>query len=639
MTTVLFVHGTGVRSPDFEPSFAQIAHELGSRRSNLQVVPCLWGNELGARLHAQGASIPHYDSARGLDVMGDEVISVEDNERMLWALLYQDPLYELRLLALRASGSPGNIAQTDIVFGRLSPSDELDECVHDFVISSELEAKLDTMGIASVFSQARHALVTSTAYRDALQTVQEALGEYRIAVARSVMALSIALCEQQQQPATRLWDAQLRDEIVLLLSNELGDIAKRIVANPLTHYLRRGRGKLSDAVLPASSGDILLYQARGEPIRQFIRQQIEQAEPPVVLLAHSLGGIACVDLLVQHERMRQLVQLLVTVGSQAPFLYEIGALQSLPPDQKLPADFPSWLNIYDLNDFLRACLKRSACCQSPDHQASHGKVDEGFATLRKRFIILAEPATLGNPSEGPFDHPAPGQDNKAFLVIAAQHWAQTEAAMQDDPFQQATAIGAIDPDEPQLFTGTRHALEQLSGAFRIRKGGSSHNDDQEEAHGIDQDMALATFDMLACIVAAFTRPLRGLDALAVHRSSRGVLMTTSTLAYLSTKRVMHALPRAIIAKLVKVRRDALPAGIVLGQHAPLISCHRQVQERVQNGPHTQRPGASSCFSRWDQIFDTIPLSISQIGWVCLVGFHLPSIPDLTGLIAIFSNRL
>ena len=359
MTTILFVHGTGVRFPDFEPSFAQIAHELRRRRSDLQIIPCLWGDELGSRLHAHGASIPQYDTARSLEVVGDEAISAEEDEWMLWALLYQDPLYELRLLALRAGTLRGNIAQTDIVFGRISPGDELDECVHNLVVSPDLEVKLDEMGIAPVFSQARHTLVTSIPYRDALQTAQDTLGEYRIAIARALMALSIILCQQQQQPVTRLWDAHLRDEIITLLNNELGgtdrsitaDMAKLIVANPLTRYLRRWRGKLSDAAFPAS-GDILLYQARGEPIRAFIRQQIEQAESPVVLLAHSLGGIACVDLLVQQERTRQQVQLVVTVGSQVPFFYEIGALQSLHPDQKLPTDFPSWLNIYDLNDFL-----------------------------------------------------------------------------------------------------------------------------------------------------------------------------------------------------------------------------------------------------------------------------------------------
>jgi hypothetical protein len=104
------------------------------------------------------------------------------------------------------------------------------------------------------------------------------------------------------------------------------------------------------------AGDILLYQGRGDGIRKFILDEIKKCTGTVVLLAHSLGGIACVDLLVLH-RMSQ-VQLLITCGSQAPLLYELGALHSLafqervPRADRLPKDFPTWLNFYDLRDFL-----------------------------------------------------------------------------------------------------------------------------------------------------------------------------------------------------------------------------------------------------------------------------------------------
>ena len=115
-----------------------------------------------------------------------------------------------------------------------------------------------------------------------------------------------------------------------------------------TPYVERRRGAITDAAYPAS-GDILLYQARGKEIQNFIRQQVAAASAPRVLLAHSLGGIACVDLLVAEPLD---IRLLVTAGSQAPFLYEINALQSLAFGEPLPAHFPKWLNFYDLRDFL-----------------------------------------------------------------------------------------------------------------------------------------------------------------------------------------------------------------------------------------------------------------------------------------------
>jgi pimeloyl-ACP methyl ester carboxylesterase len=119
-----------------------------------------------------------------------------------------------------------------------------------------------------------------------------------------------------------------------------------------TSAIKWRRGAVMDGGYPFA-GDIMIYQAKGKKIREFIRDQIEheQVEPPVVLLAHSLGGIACVDLLIEHD-LRDKVKCLITVGSQAPFFYEIDALQTLSYGEPLPDHFPKWLNIYDLRDFL-----------------------------------------------------------------------------------------------------------------------------------------------------------------------------------------------------------------------------------------------------------------------------------------------
>jgi hypothetical protein len=75
----------------------------------------------------------------------------------------------------------------------------------------------------------------------------------------------------------------------------------------------------------------------------------------VTLVAHSLGGIACVDLLAMPNPPK--VSKLITAGSQSPFLYELGALASRKPGEPLPVGFPPWLNFYDRNDFLSYIAK------------------------------------------------------------------------------------------------------------------------------------------------------------------------------------------------------------------------------------------------------------------------------------------
>ncbi|MEH2465911.1 hypothetical protein [Nostoc sp.] len=346
MTTVIFVHGTGIREREYNDIFEIIEQKIHAQRPDIKVAPCLWG-ALGANFNDNRASVPLEDATLALSQ------PEEDADIVLWGQLYRDPLYELRLLSLKPIKS-GN------AFGK-KPRDILQSRVASLTPTSQLEAKLQEAGIAEVFEQAREAVIRSEPYKRALLTVSESdLSEYYAPIARAFVAQAMFISEQQEKFPPILTDAQLRDKVVELLTLALtetelglgGWLLKPFVELAQyggTNYVRGNRLELTDKISPMP-GDILLYQTRGEKIRAFIQEQIEQAEPPVVLLAHSLGGIACVDLLVQQQLSQ--VELLVTVGSQAPFLYEINALYSLEYGQLLPEHFPEWLNIYDLRDFL-----------------------------------------------------------------------------------------------------------------------------------------------------------------------------------------------------------------------------------------------------------------------------------------------
>ncbi|MEH2198286.1 hypothetical protein [Nostoc sp.] len=346
MTTVIFVHGTGIREREYNETFEVIEQKIHAQRPDIKVAPCLWG-ALGAKFNNNRASVPLEDATLALSP------GEEDAEIVLWEQLYRDPLYELRLFSLLPI-EPGN------PFGE-QPGDILQSRVASFTLTSELEANLQEAGIAEVFEEAREATIHSEPYHRALLTVPESdLSEYYIPIVRAIVAQAMFISEQQEKFPPILTDAQLRDDVVELLTLALGDAELGLgdwFLKPLvelaqrggTNYIRGNRLELTDKISPMP-GDILLYLTRGEKIREFIKQQIEQAEPPVVLIAHSLGGIACVDLLVQQQLSQ--VELLVTVGSQAPFLYEINALHSLEYGQLLPEHFPEWLNIYDLRDFL-----------------------------------------------------------------------------------------------------------------------------------------------------------------------------------------------------------------------------------------------------------------------------------------------
>lgn len=353
MTTVFFVHGTGGRQKAYAETLQKMEEALRKRRPDVKLVPCLWGDPLGAKLNAGGASIPKYT-----DSQGGQQPTAEEETIELWKALYKDPFYEMRLLGLRQFSSQRSVP------GQATPSQELRSRTEALPANAELQAKLDALGIGAVFEQACEKITGSESkpFRRLLETASRPLeGDYS-AIARAIVSASRILCKEQEIYPYLLVDNYLRDQAVdaiqqALTRNEtsrgiLLDWTKGLLLEVGTNELRRRRGATMDATYPFA-GDILLYQAKGAAIRQFIRDQIEneQIEPPVVLLAHSLGGIACVDLLIESD-LREKVEYLITVGSQASFFYEIGALQTLNYGEPLPEHFPKWLNIYDLRDFL-----------------------------------------------------------------------------------------------------------------------------------------------------------------------------------------------------------------------------------------------------------------------------------------------
>jgi len=349
MGTVIFVHGTGVREPAFSQLFDRVRTELRCRRPEFSIEPCYWGERAGARLWHDGRSVPGYATTRAL------APDSEDEELALWDLLYRDALWELRMFAI--SGSAGG----ELPPGRMPPGDRLDASVQALVPSGELAAALDAAGLSRTFGSARSTVATSAPYRQALAHAGDGLGELRLAVARAIVAEALAAqAERDGADTPSLPDAVARNRVVTLLVNALGgggrgaagligSSVRGLALRMATARARRRRGALTDATFPGA-GDILLYQAHGDRIRAFIAEQVAVAAEPVVLLTHSLGGIAAVDLLAS-QRIPS-VRLLVTVGSQAPFLYEIGALWSLQHDDLLPAHMPPWLNVYDVRDLL-----------------------------------------------------------------------------------------------------------------------------------------------------------------------------------------------------------------------------------------------------------------------------------------------
>ncbi|MFF4446450.1 hypothetical protein [Streptomyces sp. NPDC001502] len=377
----LFVHGTGVRRERHDRLFAQVRERLTARFPGSAVDSCYWGDRFGATLGAGGRSVP------GLRPGPQGAPDPVDAETAEWALLLADPLCELRVLAEAGWAGPGDRGDRGDA-GDAYDADDPDAGYGDaFAMpgvqaagarvlalleglppappptGDELGALLHGTGLAAGFAGALDAAADSAeaARAAARATGEPQARELATALARAVTAAALAAATDEADCT-----AAERDRLVELLTTRLGGdgrvpgarvaavlgrLALRVTTQPL---LDARRGSLTVGATPVL-GDILRYQSRGHELREFLHARITADPGPTVLIGHSLGGIALVDLLTLAAARGEAVpgaELLVTVGSQAPFLYELGALTALEPGAKLPYGFPRWLNVYDRHDVL-----------------------------------------------------------------------------------------------------------------------------------------------------------------------------------------------------------------------------------------------------------------------------------------------
>jgi hypothetical protein len=358
VVTVLFVHGTGVRAASSAATLKAIRAGLARVRPDARVEPCDWGTALGSYLRAGGASIPgyrEYAAASGLPE------AEPDEGRARWAMLYADPFAELSVYALTdAAGT----TDTSFTPGRADPGDRLIAALAQVNGSGAVAAAWSAVAPDRSPGEAVASLLAAPEPRRAFARAAAVTDDLARLTARALTAW--ALTHSAEGPAAVA--AADRDELADVLTAELGGdvrglgsalvaalgFSARLFERSLGSRLLVSRRAALSGHSVGAVGDILSYLSRGQEVREYLAAAIRALEGrgPVVVLGHSLGGIVAVDLLAGRSAAGPPVDLLVTVGSQAPLLYELDALPSRPYGTGLPAAFPRWLNVYDRRDLL-----------------------------------------------------------------------------------------------------------------------------------------------------------------------------------------------------------------------------------------------------------------------------------------------
>ena len=327
--TLMFIHGTGVRQAGFAATMRLLSEKAAQYLPNWQLAGCYWGGIFGVELGRAGASIPGYDATGS----AQEARQAQMNSR--WILLAGDPLIEVRVAPDQAYMGP-------------SPGQRV------WSLINELPAKAANLHVSrSIVPETWVAFVTRVLedfeWEHSITSLSIPVAAASPVVAR---ALAAELQRYLRDAGMPTLQGEQRDELCRELEPMLGGPAQGLVGDWLLRRLtgmgRRNRGRLTDMTTPAA-GDVLRYQSRGGAMRSFIEVQAAKCNARV-LLCHSLGGIAAVDWLALAARP---IDALITVGSQAAYLYEIDALASRPFGSGLPDFFPNkWLNFYNENDML-----------------------------------------------------------------------------------------------------------------------------------------------------------------------------------------------------------------------------------------------------------------------------------------------
>jgi len=367
--TLIFIHGTGVRKAGYDQSMQSLTAGLKKAgRPDINVAGFLWGDPLGVRIDdiAINAVLP-LAKARG--------VGEDDSqwEAALWAQLLEDPLFELRMAAIRdatpagAQGAPlpGGVPLPDIqVSGRVA------------ALPGKLQDPLPGGVLAVMVGQAAGDISQSSELAKAALAAPDIDDpDLNRAIARAIVAEALVRSrgELGQGPDALYVIAARRDlvqrvaDLLVPATKGLGgwlfDKIKGTAEARATGYGKKRRDELMAGAAPGM-GDILLYQRRGDEILRAIEAEILKLAvggEPLVALGHSLGGIMLVDLLSRPRPGGPLpVTKLITVGSQSPVFFECDALEIMRRNQPLAAGAPftPWLNIFDRNDFLSFCASR-----------------------------------------------------------------------------------------------------------------------------------------------------------------------------------------------------------------------------------------------------------------------------------------
>ncbi len=150
-----------------------------------------------------------------------------------------------------------------------------------------------------------------------------------------------------------------------------------------------------------------------------------------------------------------------------------------------------------------------------------------------RFEILCQSATTADPCKSSFDDPSAGQNFEALRRVGTfDDFYRPFADTLQSLAQFISGIATVGKDMAEPGIARTDRSKDAGGAIAILNAGFVHDEPDQVALGVGDDVALAAFDLLSCIKAPWATAFRGFHRLAVNHSGRWARLSAILVASL-----------------------------------------------------------------------------------------------------------
>ena len=140
--------------------------------------------------------------------------------------------------------------------------------------------------------------------------------------------------------------------------------------------------------------------------------------------------------------------------------------------------------------------------ESSEHEPDARQPDEGDGGSVEVFVVLGQAPAAVDPGDGAFHDPASWNDLETLGLRGTLDHLDPPGGIGHGPVQLLAAVGAVGED--RLQEGKQPAgvaIQDQKGAVAVLYVGRVDDDGEDQAEGVDQEMALLALDLLARVIA------------------------------------------------------------------------------------------------------------------------------------------